>query len=80
MFENKVLRKICGDKRDRINGQWRKLDNAELHALYSSTNIFRNLNSGRLRWTGHVARMEKSRQAYRALVGKPEGNRPSGMY
>ena len=72
MFENKVLRKIFGNKRDEIAGKWRKLHNAELYALYSSPNIIRNLKSRRLRWEGHVARMEQFRNAYRVLVGKPE--------
>ena len=68
MFENKVLRKIFRAKRDKITGEWRKLHNAELHALYSSPNIIRNLKS-RLRWAGHVARMEQFRNAYTVLVG-----------
>ena len=78
VFENKVLRKISGAKRDEITGEWRKLHNAELHALYSSPNIIRSLKSRRLKWAGHVARMEQSRNAYRVLVGKPEGKRPLG--
>ena len=57
VFQNKVLRKILGAKLDEITGEWRKLHNAELHALYSSPNIIRNLKSRRLRWAGHVARM-----------------------
>ena len=65
VFENKVRRKIFGAKRDEITGEWRKLHNAELHTLYSSPYIIRNLKSRRLRWTGHVARMEQSRNAYR---------------
>ena len=76
MFENKVLRKIFGAKRDEITGEWRKLHSAELHALYSLPNIIRNLKSRRLRWAGHVARMKQSRNAYSVLVGKPEGKRP----
>ena len=75
---NKVLRKIFGAKKDEITGEWRKLHNPELHALYSSPNINRSLKSRRLRWAGHVARMEQSRNAYRVLVGKPEGKRPLG--
>ena len=71
MFENKVLRKISGAKSDKITGEWRKLHNAELYAFYSSPNIIRNLKSRPLRWAGHVARMEQSRNAYRVLVGKP---------
>ena len=70
MFENKVLRKIFEATRDEITGEWRKLHNAEVHALYSSPNIIRNLKSGRLRWTGHVVLMALSRNAIRVLVGK----------
>ncbi|KAJ4431113.1 hypothetical protein ANN_19708 [Periplaneta americana] len=76
--ENKVLRKIFGAKRDEVTGEWRKLHNAELHALYSSPDIIRYIKSRRLRWAGHVARMDESRNAYRMLVGRPEGKRPSG--
>ena len=78
VFENKVLRKIFGAKREEITGEWRKLHNAELHVLYSSPNIIRNLKSRRLRWAGHLARMEQSRNAYRVLVGKFESKRPLG--
>ena len=78
MFENKVPRKIFGAKRDEITGEWRKLHNSELHALYSSPNIIRNRKSRRLRWAGHVARMEQFKNAYRVLVGKPESKRPLG--
>ena len=78
MFENKVLRTIFGATKDEITGERRKLHNAELHALYSSPNIIRNLKSRRLRWAGHVARMDKSRNADRVLVGKPEGKRLLG--
>ena len=77
-FENKVLRKIFGAMRDKITEVWRKLHNAELHALYSSPNIIRNLKSRQLRWARHVARMEQSRNAHRVLVGKPKGMRPLG--
>ena len=76
-FENKVLRKIFGAKREEIT-EWRKLHNAKPYALYSSPKIIRNLLSRRLRWEGHVARMEQSRNAYRILVGNPEGKRPLG--
>ncbi|KAJ4442304.1 hypothetical protein ANN_12172 [Periplaneta americana] len=78
VFENKVLRKIFGAKRDEVTGEWRKLHNTELHALYSSSDIIRNIKSRRLRWTGHVVRMGESRNAYRVLVGRPEGKRPLG--
>ncbi|KAJ4447033.1 hypothetical protein ANN_09021 [Periplaneta americana] len=77
VFENKVLRKIFG-KRDEVTGEWRKLHNTELHALYSSPDIIRNIKSRHLRWAGHVARMGESRNAYRVLVGRPEGKRPLG--
>ncbi|KAJ4428113.1 hypothetical protein ANN_24127 [Periplaneta americana] len=78
VFENKVLRKIFGAKRDEVTGEWRKLHNTELHALYSSPDIIRTIKSRRLRWAGHVARMGESRNAYRVLVGRPEGKRPLG--
>ncbi|KAJ4435839.1 hypothetical protein ANN_18458 [Periplaneta americana] len=78
VFENKVLRKIFGAKRYEVTGEWRKLHNSELHALYSSPDIIRNIKSRRLRWAGHVARMGESRNAYRVLVGRPEGKRPLG--
>ncbi|KAJ4427940.1 hypothetical protein ANN_23950 [Periplaneta americana] len=78
VFENKVVRKIFGAKRDEVTGEWRKLHNTELHALYSSPDIIRNIKSRRLRWAGHVARMGESRNAYRMLVGRLEGKRPLG--
>ncbi|KAJ4429997.1 hypothetical protein ANN_22201 [Periplaneta americana] len=78
VFENKVLRKIFGAKKDEVTGEWRKLHNTELHALYSSPDIIRNIKSRRLRCAGHVARMGESRNAYRVLVGRPEGKRPLG--
>ena len=78
MFENKVRRKIFGAMKDEITGEWRRFHKAELHALYSSPNIIRCHKSRRLRWAGHVERMEQSSNAYRVLVGKPEGKRPLG--
>ena len=77
VFENKVLKKIFGANEDEITGEWSKLHNAELHALYSWPNIIRSLKS-RLRWAGHIAHTEQSRNAYRVLVGKPEGKRSLG--
>ncbi|KAJ4438254.1 hypothetical protein ANN_14193, partial [Periplaneta americana] len=68
VFENKVLRKIFGAKRGEVTGEWRKLHNTELHALYSSPDIIRNIKSRRLRWAGHVARMGKFRTAYRVYI------------
>ena len=78
MSENKVHKKIFGAKRDEITRVWRKLHNAELHALYSSPNIIRKLKSRRLRWAGHVTSTVQFRNAYRVLVGKPESKRPLG--
>ncbi|KAJ4444123.1 hypothetical protein ANN_05912 [Periplaneta americana] len=78
VFKNKVLRKIFGAKRVEVTGEWRNLHNTELHALYSSPDIIRNIKSRRLRWAGHVARMGESRNAYRVLVGRPKGKRPLG--
>jgi hypothetical protein len=76
VFENRVQRRIFGPKRDDVTGVWRKLHNEELHKLYSSPNIIRMIKSRRMRWAGHVARMGATRNAYRILVGKPEGKRP----
>ena len=74
-FENKMLRKIFGAQRDEITGEWRKFHNAKLYTLYSSPNIFKNLKSEPLRWAGHLARMELSRNSYRILVGISERKR-----
>jgi hypothetical protein len=76
VFENRVLRRIFGPKRDEVTGEWRKLRNEELHDLYSSPSIIRIIKARRMRWAGHVARMGEKRNAYRLLVGKPEGKRP----
>jgi hypothetical protein len=65
-------------RRDEVTGEWRKLHNKELHNLYSSPNIIRMIKPKRMRWAGHVARMGETRNAYRILVGKPEGNKPLG--
>jgi hypothetical protein len=73
-----VLRRIFGPKRDEVTGDWRKLHNEELHNLYSSPNIIRMIKLMRMRWVGHVTRMEEKRNAYRLLVGRPEGKRPLG--
>jgi hypothetical protein len=75
MFENRVLRRIFGPKRDEVTGGWIKLHNEELHNLYSSTSIIRMITSRRMRWAGHVARMGE-RNAYRIFVDKPEGRKP----
>ena len=78
MFENRVLRRIFGTKRDGVTGEWRKLHSEELNDLYSSPNIVRVINSRRMRWAGHVARMEEERVVNKVLVGKPEVKRPLG--
>ena len=76
MFENRVLRRVFGLKRDEVTGEWRKLHNEELNDLYSLPNIVRVVKSRRMRWAGHVARMEENTGVHRVLVGKPEGKRP----
>jgi hypothetical protein len=78
VFENRVLRRIFGPKRDEVTGEWRRLHNEELNDLYSSPNIFRVVKSRRMRWVGHVARMGEGRGAYGILVRRPEGRRPLG--
>ena len=76
MFENMVLRRIFGPRRDEVTGEWRRLHNEELNDLYSSANIVRVIKWRRMRWAGHVARMGEERGVYRVLVGKPEGRKP----
>jgi hypothetical protein len=78
VFENRVLKRIFGPKRDEVTGEWRKLRNEELHNLYSYPDIIRQVKLGRMRWAGHVARMGEERKVYKVLVGKPEGKRPLG--
>jgi hypothetical protein len=78
VFENRVLRRIFGPKRDEVTGERRKLHNEELHNLYSSPDIIRQVNSRRMRWVGHVARMGEERKVYKVFVGKPEGKRLLG--
>ena len=70
MFENKVLRRIFGPRRDEVTGEWRRLHNGELNDLYSSPNIVRVIKSRRMRWAGHVAHMGEERGVYRVLEGK----------
>jgi hypothetical protein len=64
--------------RDEVTGGWRTLHNEELHNIYSSPSIIRMIKSRRMRWAGHVARTGEKRNAYRILVGNPEGKRPLG--
>jgi hypothetical protein len=78
VFGNRVLRRIFGPKCNEVTGEWRKLHNEELHNLYSSPDIIRQVKSGKMRWAGHVARMEEERRVQRVLVGKPEGKRSLG--
>ena len=78
VFENRVLRRVFGPKRDEVTGEWGKLRNEELNDLYSLPNIVWVVKSRRIRWAGHVARMGEDSGVHRVLVGKPEGKRPSG--
>jgi hypothetical protein len=78
VFENRVMRRTFGPKRDEVTGGWRKLHNEKIHNLYSSPNIIIMTNSWRVRWAWHVARMGEKRNSYRILMGKPEGKRPLG--
>ena len=78
VFENMVLRRIFGPRRDEVTEEWRRLHNKELNDLYCSPNIVRVIKSRRMRWAGHVARTGVEREVYRVLVGKPEGRRPLG--
>jgi len=78
VFENRVLRKVFGPKRDEVTGKWRKLHNEELNDLYSLPSILQVVKSRRMRWAAHVARMGEDRGVHRMLVGKPEGKRPLG--
>ena len=75
VFENRVLRRVFGPKRDEVTGEWRKLHNDGSVLL---TEYCAVVKSRRMRWAGHVARMGEGRGVYRVLVGKPEGKRPLG--
>jgi hypothetical protein len=78
VFENRVLRRVFGPKRDEVTGEWRKLHSEEQNNLYSLPNIVRVVKSRRMRWAGHVARIGEDRGVHRVLVGKSEGKRPMG--
>jgi hypothetical protein len=80
VFENRVLRRIVGPKRDEVMRGWKTLHNEKLRDLYSSPNIIRMIMLRRMRWVGNVAWMWEKRNAYRLLVGKPEGKRPLGRH
>jgi len=78
VFENVVLRRIFGPRRDEVTGEWMILHNEELNDLCSLPNFARVIKSRRMRWAGLVARMGDERGVYRVLVGKPEGKRLLG--
>jgi hypothetical protein len=78
VFENRVLMRIFGPKKEEIAGDWRKLHNEELHSLYLSPNSIRMIKFRTTRWAGRVARMGQMRHAHKMLVGKLEGKRPLG--
>ena len=78
MFENRVLRRVFGSKRDKVTGEWRKLHNEELRDVCSLPNFVRVVKSRRMRWAGHVELTGEGRGVRRVLVGKPEGKRPLG--
>jgi hypothetical protein len=73
VFESRVLRRIFGPKRDEATGEWGEVHSGELHNLYSSPDIIRQIKSRRMRWEEHVAHMGELSKEYRVLVGKPEG-------
>jgi len=81
VFENGVLRRICGPKREEGAGGWRRLHNEKkLHSLYALPNIISVIKLRMIRWTGRVAWMGEIRRAYNILIGKPEGKRPLGRH
>jgi hypothetical protein len=78
VFDNTLLRRIFGPKRDKATREWRRLHNEELNDLCPSPNIIRVIKSRRMRWVGHVARIGEKRGKYRILMGIPEERRPLG--
>jgi hypothetical protein len=78
VFENKVLRRIFGPRRDEVTGEWRRLHNEELNDLYSSPSIVRVIKSRNMRWAGHVARMGEERGVYRGPGGETGGKETTG--
>jgi hypothetical protein len=76
VFENRVLKGMFGPKKEEGNEGCRKLHNDKVYSSYFSSDIIRMIKSRRMRWTGHVARLEKKRNAYKVLFGKPEGKVP----
>jgi hypothetical protein len=78
VFENRVMARIFGPKREEAAGSRRRVHNEELHNFYASPNVIRVIKSRKIRWAGHVARAGEVRSVYNILVGKPEGKRPLG--
>jgi hypothetical protein len=78
VYENMMLRRIFGPKRDEVTEEWRKLHNEELNILHFSLNIVRVIKLRRMKWAVQVARMRERKGVYRVLIGKPEGKRPLG--
>jgi hypothetical protein len=76
VFENRVLRRIFGPKRDEVTGEHRKLHSGAFHNMHSSPDIIRQIKSRRMRWAGEMARMGEGRNLYGILLGNPEGKRP----
>jgi hypothetical protein len=78
VFENRVLRRIFGPKRDEVTGDWRKLHNEELHNLYSFPDIIRQVKSRRMWWAGHVARVGEKRKVYKVFGGNARRKKTLG--
>jgi hypothetical protein len=79
VFENRVLRRIFGPRRDEVTGDWKTLHNEQLHNLYPSPSIIRMIKPRSVRWAGRVERIRKKRDAFRILVGKSEGKKLLGI-
>jgi hypothetical protein len=75
VFENRVLRRIFGPKRDDVTGEWRNLHSEELNNFYSSPDIIRQVKARKMRWAGHVASMGEERKVYKVLVGGGKARR-----
>jgi hypothetical protein len=73
VFENRVLRRISGPKRDEVTGDWRKLHGEGPHNSYHSSNVIRVIKSRRMRWDGPVARAGRMRNTYKLSVTNPKG-------
>jgi hypothetical protein len=78
VFENRLLRRVFGRKRDEVTGEWRKLHNEELNDLYNLPNIVRVVKSRRMRWEGHVARMGEDRGVHKGVGGEAWGKESTG--